>query len=252
MLTNSVSVDIGTGIEAFWINGKLRVGGYFNNQRIKFPIKSSSAYGFFYVDKGRNDIYGMHDFNREKDGAFTNNTPHLPLTQMTYDIYTVSGQGLSGMFRLHRDFATVYDPYTFSNSTGNSFGGDAGGGNLFKGGINYRNTSNYSQKVRWTSNSNQTRNNLSFNGREDGLDPILYEPFYMKSAGEFTTIDDNYFNKIQGFNPVRIEITKDGEALQNYKKLTNLSSMTESSTPVVSNIRAKRDRRNRGNEKSFF
>ena len=80
MNTASMSIDFGTGHEFFWTNGKLRVGGYFNTQRLTFPFKRKSAYGYLYADKGTGDINAMHDFNREKDGAFTKNTPCLLYT----------------------------------------------------------------------------------------------------------------------------------------------------------------------------
>lgn len=243
MLSNSVAVDIGTGLEAFWINGKLKVGGYFSSQVVKLPVKSKPAYGFLYADKGRSNPAALHDFNREKDGAFTKNTPALPMTQMTYDIYTASGQGVSGMFRPHRDFATVYDPVSVSNSSGNSFGGDLGAGQIFKGGINFTNTSNYSRTGPWTSASSNVA--PKFKSKEDVANNALYEPFYMKNAGEFTTIDNDYFNKIQGTDPVRIDITEDGEALNKYKKRTSNASMNETTVqPIPDNTRTIRDKRN--------
>jgi len=54
----------------------------------------------------------------------------------------------------------------------------------------------------------------------------------------------NYFNKIQGFAPVRLEITSFGKALKSYKKRTSLSSMSETSAPLLGNRKLTREKRN--------
>lgn len=250
MTTASVSANIGTGLEAFWTTGKMKVGGYFNIQKLKRPEESKAAYGFFYADKGINSDDAMHDFNREKDGAFTDNTPALPMAQMTYDVYTVSGQGVGGMFRPHRDFGTVYDPKAKSNTGSGSFGGDIAAGGIFKGGVNTSFGFGYSRSGRWSNNKNETRDELSFNGRPDPnnpgtLDAALYEPFYMKNAGEFTTIDEDYFEKIQGFDPVRINITQTGRATEQYWRRTAANPTNETVVnPIQDNKRTTRAKRN--------
>jgi len=244
MFTASVAANIGTGLEAAWITGKMKVDGYFNTQWLKSDVVDKPAYGFLYAEKGKNNANAMHDFNREKDGAFTTNTPALPMTQMTYDVYTVSGQGVGGMFRPHRDFATVYDPKVVSNTASGAFGGDLAGAAVFKGGINLSAGYGYSKSGMWSGGNNDTKNKLSFNDRLDSDDPILYEPFYMKAAGEFTTFDQDYFNKIEGFDPVRIDITKSGKTKDNYWKRTTGNSGETIVSNFDDNIRENRDKRN--------
>jgi hypothetical protein len=236
MLSTSVSIDFGTGLELYWVNGKIRMGGYFNDQRVISPRKEQAAYGYLYADKGVGNSAAMHDFNREKDASFTNNTPALPMTQTTYDIYTASGQGVSGMYRPFRDFGTVYDPEVASFSTGSSLGGDLGATNTMKGGFNLDANFNYSRSGRWTHGSNPNASLLNYQGKRSPT----YEPVYFRSAGEFSTIDEEYFEKIQGLDPVRLDITKEG-ATNSYQRRTDNG---EAARPVKSNYRTKRERKN--------
>jgi hypothetical protein len=242
MKSYSMAVDFGAGIEAAWINAKLKLDGYYSRQALENTKKVSPAYGYLYSELGSKDESAMHDFNREKDGAFTKNTPALPMTQMTYDIYTVSGQGISGMFRPFREFGTVYDPYMYSSSGDGDLGLDLGVPLYVKGGINAGFNFNRSESGRWR-DQNGTRNSLSFNGKDNDI-PV-YENVYFKNAGEFSVIDEEYYNKIQGVDPVRIEITANGYANNTYKRMNPLSG-NESDKAIPGNSRKydSREKRN--------
>lgn len=242
MNSYSMAIDFGMGIEAVWINAKLKLDGYFSRQALVDSKKVSPAYGYLYSEIGKLDDSAMHDFNREKDGAFTKNTPALAMTQMTYDIYTVSGQGVSGMFRPFREFGTVYDPYMYSSSGDGDLGLDIGAPLYVKGGINAGFNFNQSESGRWRDNNN-SRGSLSFNGKED-KNPV-YENVYFKNAGEFTVIDRDYYELIQGVDPVRIDITKDGKANKTYKRMNSLSG-NESDKAITGNS-LKSDRREKRN-----
>ncbi len=237
-----ISGDIAVGPEGKWSNFKGSINGYYSTQKLSSPQKTTPAYGYLYADKGMNNDGAMHDFNREKDGVYNENIPALPMTQMTYDVYTVSGQGISGMYRPHRDFGTVYDPYVYSSSNGNSIGGDIGIGDVTKVGINFSNTTNFSTTGRWSDGSNGSRNALSFNSQK--AEKPDYESVYFKGAGEFSEIDMEYYNKIQQEYPVRMDINKSGRAFPVYKKRTSLINTNESNIDVSNNDRQKREPRN--------
>ncbi len=242
MKSYSMAIDFGAGFQAAWINAKFKLDGYFSRQALEATQKVSPAYGYLYSELGKSDDSAMHDFNREKDGAFTKNTPALAMTQMTYDIYTVSGQGVSGMFRPFREFGTVYDPYMYSSSGDGDLGLDLGAPLYVKGGINVGFNFNQSESGRWR-DSNGSRNSLSFNGKN--AEKPIYENVYFKNAGEFTVIDREYYDRIQGVDPVRIDITKGGVANNMYKRM-NTSSGNESNKPIQGNSRSydSRERRN--------
>ncbi len=232
MNSASVSGNIGFGGEGFWLNMKGKVSGYFNRQYLASPRNVSPAYGYLYSGLGAQNEYAMHDFNREKDGAYNEYVPALAMTQMTYDVYTATGQGVSGMFRPYRDFGTVYDPFTFSSSNGGAIGGDLGVGGYVKGGLNFSYDYALSTSGKWTGGDNVIMQNLSFRKHDDRLS--AYEPVYFKNAGDFSTINESYFDQIGGFDPVRIEL----------ERRHGNRSTQESSTQIPSNKRTNRERRN--------
>ncbi|HVK38233.1 MAG TPA: hypothetical protein VNA88_06875, partial [Candidatus Kapabacteria bacterium] len=98
------------------------IEGYFSRQELASKLQGNPGYGYFY-SQNAGPITSLLDFNREKDGTFTEKTPNLPVSNVTYDMFTASGHGVSGMFRPFRgDVGILSDPYQRSGGTG-----DAGG-----------------------------------------------------------------------------------------------------------------------------
>ncbi|MDR1680054.1 MAG: hypothetical protein LBR81_09825 [Prevotellaceae bacterium] len=238
----SISGNLGVGLETFWANAKGKIEGYFSHQSLSNPVKSSPAYGYLYSGKAANSRDAMHDFNREKDGAFNQKVPALAMTQMTYDIYTASGQGVSGMFRPHRDFGTVYDPYTYSVSGGGSIGMDIGAAAYFKGGVNASGDFSSSTSGKWSGGNNATTQHLSLRDSPGSLS--TYEPAHFKNAGDIAVFDDSYFKQIQEFDPVRIQLDGSGGMNNNYLRRNSVSSFSESNSDIADNTRQHRVKRN--------
>ena len=212
-----VSTDFSIGPEFKWGSVLGRVSGYFTRQSLVSPVKNTQAYGYLYLHEGSKNKGAQLDFNREKDGPYNENIPSLPLAQMTYDIYTASGQGVSGMFRPFRDFGTVYDPHIKSESNSGSFGGDVAFGDIIKVGVNGSHTFSSSSNGRWSDDgANHSSQQLSFNS-PTAANPA-YEAVYFKNAGEFSVIDRDYYEKIQEVDPVRMDIDKAGTAFATYKR----------------------------------
>ncbi|MCQ2082572.1 MAG: hypothetical protein MJZ11_13035 [Lachnospiraceae bacterium] len=211
-----VSLDFGTGPEVFLNNVKFGFKGYFSTQYLREKEKTAPAYGYIYSDlgEGKNAI---HDFNRENDGIYADYTPALPLTQMTYDIYTASGQGVSGMFRPFRDVSLVFDSYAENNSGSGSGGIDIGAANLAKVGANVGFSIQESFSGKWSVPS-QSRDNFNFNSKELGS---LYEHIYFKSSSDFSSYDDAYYKKIHGTEPIYLDInngTLSGKFVDNHNQ----------------------------------
>lgn len=85
------------------------IGGYYNEQKNKNKNESSNAYGYLYEGSEGNDLRAVLDFNREKESIYRHDvTTNMPVTNHTYDIFNVSGEGISGSFRAFRnDVVTV-------------------------------------------------------------------------------------------------------------------------------------------------
>jgi hypothetical protein len=241
MVNLSASLNVTLGADFFGTHPDVRVNGFYSTQRLKTNKESQPAYGYYYAQYNKGASKVMLDFNRELDRSFTKHTPNLPVTNFTYDVYTVSGQGLGGSYRPFRsDIGVIYDSEN-NNITANLAlpGIEVGGGNIFHGGINATlNTSN-TVSGNWR-NDNSVISTLKFKGSEDVNTNYSYEPSYFKQAGEkVPESDPGFYDKIGKNDPVRVKIDK------SHKALRSLVLSDKSEIPITEdNIRAKRPPRN--------
>jgi len=86
------------------------LGGFFTGEYERSNRDVNKAYGYMYegVSNSPRDVM---DFNREKDQGFQMGiTTNMPLTSHTHDIFSVSGEGIGGTYRLFRsDVVNVGD-----------------------------------------------------------------------------------------------------------------------------------------------
>lgn len=194
------------GPDAIGLDGTVDIGGYFSSQWLKEKIKSEQAFGYMNLAYGQANPAAMMDYNRENDGSYTKLTPALPVPALTYDIYSVSGHGVSGSYRAYRnDIGHVFDPKVTNNSVSNSVGGEVGLGATFKAGIDVSGTNTSMKTKPWTDQSNAAAAKM----RYSTLDVQFRE------ANELSIeTDPDHFDKIGGSNPVRFR-NAGSKALQN-------------------------------------
>lgn len=189
------------------------VSGYYSEQKLNPRMKTQviPAYGYLYSEKANGN--SLQDFNREKDAGFSLNTPALPLTNYTYDVYSVSGQGVGGMYRPYRsEVGQVYDKYVSSTSESYSVGLEFGAGNLVKFGGDLAINDIYTNSRNWV-NHNKLGAHLKFNKKNPS--EHLFEPYYFKQAGE-KSVDAEYENAQSFFykagesDPVRAVLVAEG------------------------------------------
>ncbi|MES2394412.1 MAG: hypothetical protein V4549_00310 [Bacteroidota bacterium] len=199
----SITTSFKTGITLFTFDGTLNASGYYSEQKLATNSDEVPAYGYMYSHEGGAMDKVMLDFNREKDGAFTKNTPCLPLTNYSYDLFSVSGQGVGGMFRPFRgDLGYIFDSRANTTSDSYSLGVELGSGNLSQGGGDITITDVNSTSGKWAEN-NKAAERLKF--RKTVENKPLYEPYYFKEAGEKNV--DSYsqlYTDIGEAQPVRI------------------------------------------------
>jgi hypothetical protein len=197
VITNSSTMSaiygrIKFGLELFWCLGYGTINAsystlHYNNDG------SKDAYGYMYLQNASAaTTASILDFTRDHDGQFNMSMQYLPPASMTYDIYSVNGQGTGGVFRPYRnDFGSVYDPSTNSTQSSNSLGLEAGIGDIFEIGgdatISQTNLTSgpYLPYLR------------TFSSNTSGS---LFENVYMKEGGELTSVDPAYFSQINGFS----------------------------------------------------
>lgn len=157
--------------------------GYFSDMALQSQYSSFPAFGYMYEQNGQQLDNAMLDFNREKDGEFSVNTPGLPVTNHTYDIYSVSGQGTGGSYRLHRgDVGYVFDSRANNTSNSLSLGAEVSLGDLAQVGIDVTLTNVNTTSGKWQTD-NPLAGSLPFTSKDKVNNPT-YEPAYFKQAGE--------------------------------------------------------------------
>lgn len=239
----------------------MTISGYLSEQAMNLRNNSqkSPAYGYTNSQnvpkdsEGRNT--GVMDINRSWDGGYNQNTPSLPVTNYTFDILSVAGQGLGGSFRAFRnDLGYVADNKSSNISAGGSMGGETGGGNLLKLGadiaVNLTNTtvsswSPYSNGFLEMSYSysNPAANRLKWKSESPNNH---FEPYTYKQMGELSVDDEpELFENIGSNVPVRIGLISNGSRDFNVRTSTNFETKDGDVISMQSDMhRKKRIKRN--------
>lgn len=244
MNTESFTVNAALGGEIFGgeTQGQITAFGTIQSIASEELNKQKAAYGYENTDLS--DRNGILDFNREKDGAVNVNSTNLPLTNYTYDIYSIQGQGVSGMYRPFRNqVGYIYDSYVTDGSTSTSLGVELGMGNAVHGGVDFESTTISSSSGVWENDNaiiQYLKENYGYNPR--------YEKVHFKNVGDLS-VDQEFtlFDQTARYSPVRIPFvgSKFNRSLpsQMYYKYNNLAQ--ESSIGVSAPTkRTKRKTRN--------
>lgn len=188
------------GGELWGIHGKIGVSGFYSSQSLAQNNISSPAYGYLYSENGQDNDNALMDFNREKDGSFNENMACLPLTNYTFDTYSVMGQGIGGSYRPFRsDIGHVFDPAAYTTNDDASLTVELGFGGWVHVGTNISVTDVNGNSGKWRSNNNAL-NKMRFTSKTKGSD---YENVYFKEANEKTVESDPAFYTAAGSdNPV--------------------------------------------------
>lgn len=196
------------GGEVFGLEGQVRISGYGSYQTIDPSFTNKTVGGYGYDNTHFKNGEGVLDFNREKEQQINRNTNALPITNYTYDIYNIEGQGVSGMFRPYRSqVGYLYNDDVSDFSDSGTFGVELGVGNLVHGGIDFKVSPSVSTTGKWA-NSNYAI--PVFTEKSSDKNNPLYKPTTFKLVGEldvdYETATSGYINKMLGEKPSRIAL----------------------------------------------
>lgn len=210
MVTRSMTGDFKVGGEVYGNAIGGHINGYFSEQKLKSNREEMPSVGYMYLH-ARQEGTVLQDYNREKDGPYMKEDPFLGPANLTYDVYSVSGQGFSGQFRpVRNDVGLVFDPARYSSSDEVNIGGEAGFGNLTHFGTDVVVNETENKTGKWTK-GNPLVNYLQYRDKNEG-NP-LHEILHFKNIGELTLMqDEDHFNRFGGFEPVYAKVNEDGEA----------------------------------------
>jgi len=194
----SISLTFKWGKEIKGLTKNRSINGYMSVQKIRDNEIVKSAYGYAHLEDA--DWDDMIDFNREKDGAFSENHTNLPIPVPTYDIFSVSGHGIGGTFRLYRNDNIYNREETNDNFNSSTAAGiDISSFDKFKAGINFSFVANKTL----TSNiheNNKLQQRAKYVKSSDLPNNPLYEPVYFKQMGEMTRSNAEFNNGIRGYS----------------------------------------------------
>lgn len=228
-INESVSFSGKFGVGFITADGTADLSGYYSKQYLALNAINVPAYGYLHSQEGKDLQNVLHDFNREKDGAYTKGSPNLPVTNYSYDIYTAVGQGVGGMFRPYRsDIGHVYDREVTSTGNGGSLGADFASGQLVDGGLDVDVNTSTQKTKKWGNWTNKAKDKFKFKDLVAGDD---FEPVYFKQVGELAVDEDPLFDNMEGFDPVAIKLKYTYGF--NVKALQTLYSNTDASIPVT-------------------
>lgn len=153
--------------------------------------KKVKAYGYVYSEQA--SVNDLKDFNREKEISLNKTVTNLSPTSFTYDVYSVSGQGVAGSFRPFRnDLGILNDPLI--NSTNNdadeTYSFEFGAGSILHFGGNVNKTDVITEYGPW-----QEAPLSSYQFKENTVGSP-YEKVYFKAAGDLTESDMDYYGNI--------------------------------------------------------
>lgn len=217
-----------------------KFGGYRTSQGIDDSEKYKIEKGYGYENTYNATNKDILDFNREKDRTINRNTTVLPITNYTYDIYSIQGQGVSGMFRPYKgQINYVYDNFVQDKSNGGALGIEIGAGAGHHWGFNASVTIANSKTKLWSSN------NLALTRfKEDKNNLPDYEKIYFKNIGGSHV--DNELNllndKLGKYSPIKFQVdgSKFGRNIkQRYVKKDN--SEINDPNPIKRTERVKRN-----------
>ncbi len=230
------------GLEAYGFDGGVSIDASYASQWIKDASKhkESPSYGYFHTQKGQNNQNAILDFNREKDGTVSNSTPALPLTNYTYDVFSVSGQGVGGSYRPFRsEIGFVKDPKGGSLSSSTDLSAELSPGNLVHAGANVGVVINTSSSKAWKVN-NDAYKELQYSQNNPYPD---FEPYYLREANEMSVNSDpSFFENMGGDEAARFKLKKSvlfNTGLDNTLQLANGTEKV-----LNDNTRDVRDKRN--------
>jgi hypothetical protein len=255
----SMGVNFKAGPYTCLIFPNWSIKGYYTEQGIEEYEKNNAFFSYGYLYSQNNDAasassgeLAVHDFNREKDGAFHTETPNLPVTNYTYDLFSATGQGMGTMFRSRRsDVGTVYDKSSGSSSMGFGLSGELGTPppvippvNDFHVGANANAMFFDAQSGIWSAaEGNNSLENVQFIDSDEATGTTGYEESYMKAIGEQTLTDASFQQSMGGEDAVRFGLTMTGANSVSVKnQLVNNAGTATNITGKI--FRGSRDIRN--------
>lgn len=245
------------GADIWGLDGEIELSAMGSIQQIKNRTKKEKAFGYQFTGYASSD--DILDFNRQNDKDISKNTLSLPVSNYTFDLYTVQGQGAAGMFRPFRSqIGQINDEFVQDESKSFNLGLEIEPGSGMHIGANFVMSPTKSHTGIWNTKALQHFKQNAEDTKEAG-DKLNYEPVYFKYIGEpRVDKDQQLFEKLGGYSPIAIEIGGSKKSFDKYadnkfriKTYDSINALEYTSLPSFSGKfkRAERDIRNQSIQK---
>lgn len=197
---HSIRLRASLGGEVTFLHPGMSFDGSYAVQGLVNKVRKSKSYGYNHLSEGYQRADALLDFNKEKDGSFSEFSVNTALAGLTHDIYSVKGQGLSGSFRPHRnDVGYVFDQNNGTVNTSANVGAEIGFGAASHNGGNYNSINATTITRSWVDASNVAANKYKFQNR--GTLPsatkdekAVFEEVKYRFSSDKTVSDGEYAN----------------------------------------------------------
>ena len=192
------------GSEAWGLFGNIVRRFYYTSNELDKNVASKKSYGYLYLDSSNSS--SLIDVNRGNERGYIESCPNLSVPALMNDIFSVTGQGVSGTYRPYRnDIGVLFDPKINDHSNDFALGTNFGLGAGWKLGIDPKYSTTITSAGKWTYG-----NNIGFDFVSELQGSPLYEKVYFKSMGEKSLMSSELFNQVGGINPVSIKLNSPG------------------------------------------
>lgn len=145
----------------------------------------------------------LNDMNRENDGVFYETMQNLPVTNATYDVYHVRGDGMVADFRAFRNDVGTYDvPLLKSEGAGTGKVKSKVKSILLSYTKTTTNSTNETTSgvAKWENPGNDAPRHMKFTA---GVGMPDYEPYYFKNIGEKVSYNEDFYDLYGGDQPAQ-------------------------------------------------
>jgi len=221
MRANSYTLQYGKSSEVLGVDPQYTYQLDFAKTKLYQSNVSKAAYGYLHqvssADDANDNTDYVTDATREKDGPYVNGYQYMYVPSQTYDMYSVSGQGLGGMFRPYRNDIGVINEET-QKTTNENLGLKVEYGThpaVWRVGIDANYGTSTSKSNNWIEDNEFLKNN-----KYDQNTTKLNEPVYFKYTGESApvTLRNNF---IKYPEPQKVAINRNKKGLVYSSKALN-------------------------------
>ncbi|MCT4581142.1 MAG: hypothetical protein N4A35_06965 [Flavobacteriales bacterium] len=222
MQSHSYALGINAGKTAAMTLLKRGLTISYTTTHVKEKSQTARAYGFLHQENAEGIEGAVMDFNREKDGAITKESPYTPLPVQNHDIYAIQGQGTGGAFRAFRsDIGHLKD--VVAKSTGVTVSGKAewGMGDGIALGADISGGYSVAYSGPWKNKNDAISSIQKYKATDNNTDQPKYEKFYFKPNGELTATQLNEMDRVQNEAAVAFDLGLHWEGVGMKPKVKN-------------------------------